>query len=136
MGDVIELKRPERGDLVWICTCGCSTHKHHSDGRVECAACGNIASVSNDGWRALLPPLPDEPPPVPEMVFKVLSIDTAETFMRRRIKDGDPIETVIIVHTDGRCSTWSNADARSQAEQTRKRVDDAVELLLGTHKPS
>jgi hypothetical protein len=31
------------------------THRHYADGRVECAACNTVGSVSSDGWRQLLP---------------------------------------------------------------------------------
>lgn len=127
MADIVQFQKRERGDLLWICACGCSTHRHYSDGRVECASCGNVGSVSNDGWRQLLPPTPSTPVEVvPDGSFAVYPIDTAETFMKRRMKDADGIDAVVILHAGGQASTWALGDATTDLDALSLRLSEAA----------
>lgn len=134
--EVIQFPKRERGDLIWVCDCGCSTHRHYSDGRVACASCDNVGSVSSDGWRALLPPTPADPAEVLPDGFAVLSIDTAETFMRRRMKEAKEIEAVIVLNSEDGPSCWAVHKIMADVSALRRRLIEAVDRMCAGGKVS
>lgn len=109
MGDVVKL---QSHDGVWLCNCDCTVHYHHSNGSVECAACGAMANGLTGEWRLHLPDTPDQMKEVPDTAFKVVHLDNATTYLKRQIKEtGGAIAAVVLVYGDGRVSTYSEADA-------------------------
>lgn len=105
MGEVVQLggKKPEK--LIWLCNCGCTVHYHNSDGSIDCGACGDTASSLTGEWRLQLPDAPDEPKELQGEAFKLVQLDSAQTFFKRRAKDD--VVVVIAINRDGSFATYS-----------------------------
>lgn len=92
---------------IWVCNCGCTVHYNHSDGRVECTSCEAIADGLSGQWRQHLPPVPDDCPGTDDSNFKMIELDSAATFLKRRLKEGaEDVGAVLMIMGDGRVITY------------------------------
>lgn len=130
--DVVRLLPKERPDLIWICDCGCSTHRHYADGRVECASCSNTASISDDGWRRLMPESPLPPRPL-ESSFALTDLQDVEPFLRRRAKEAAGVAAVLVIYHDGEAATWVRGETATRQDWLTTKVGAALAQLLGLH---
>lgn len=133
MGDVIELPK-EVEDLVWICSCGCSSHYIHINGDCECANCGSIASAEGfyvnlpEGTEKAFEDLDEEP-------FRVLHGDDLHFSLQRLGEQVSRNEfaVVIAIRTDGRCNTHGKASdwTPEQKRWLRGRIRKAYKMVTG-----
>lgn len=131
MSNVISIGAAKPEPQVWVCVCGCSTHRLYTTGAIECASCKNIASVSSGEWVKELP----EPVAVPKEVqleTKVISLNgspkRALATMLDRL-DPDTTVALIAIMENGRVSTWGGVDTSDREEWLDRRLADARDLL-------
>lgn len=129
MNNVVEFTKPE--PLVWVCACGCSTHRIYTTGAIECASCENIASVSGSGWLKELPEPTAEPrEALPET--KVISFSgtprQALASMLSRV-DPDGLVCLISIQENGRIRTWGGVDTKARARWLGRQLKEARALL-------
>lgn len=116
MADLVDLtKRREEDRLIWVCVCGCTVHRLYADGSVRCADCDFPAHGAPDNWRLRLPPAPETPVELDEKNFRVIELDSAETFLKRRLREPtDGIAAIVVVYEDGGLATYG-AKTRTDA---------------------
>jgi hypothetical protein len=129
MTNVVSFAKPE--PLVWVCSCGCSTHRLYTTGAIECASCENIASVSGGDWVKELPEPSAEPKKVlPET--KVISMaGTPAAALQTMLRHVNPDELVALVAImeNGRVRSWGGIDTQERVEWLDRRLADARDLL-------
>ena len=103
--------------MVWTCICGCTTHLALSDGTLQCGACQQVSDDHPEGhWRSRLPPEPEAPKPIDDTNFRVMPIDTAETFLRRHKARIATARGIIVFDAEGISATWGRPGDYTQDE--------------------
>lgn len=135
MGEVVEFQPEELG--YWLCNCGCQTHYVRTDGEVECAHCGIIASGATAGGYLKVPEgemLAEKPAEVNHVVI----LDSAETAIKRVLKRQEPgnMRALVVLWDDGKISTWCKelAETRQQRGWLRRGLECARKALVGIDK--
>lgn len=121
-------------DLVLVCDCGSTTHYHHANGSVSCGSCSEVMDGNTWTWRERAPAVPAEPEAMDDNNFKVVSIDTAEAFMRRRLLSADAgdMALVAVVYGDGSFSTWSLClETAEQRAWAKRKLEEAGARVAG-----
>lgn len=132
--EVVTFPTKEDADLVLVCDCGSTTHYHHSNGSVSCGSCSDVMDRNTWTWRERAPAIPAEPETLDESNFKVVSIDTAANFMRRRVSETESadIGVVAIAYKDGTFSTWSHClETAEQRAWAKRKLEEAGVRLSG-----
>lgn len=134
MTDVVDLKAArEAKRLIWVCNCGCTVHRAYAEGYIACADCETVGVGAPGEWRARLPEPPEAPRAVSDDCFQVISLDSAATFLKRRLaQPTDDIVFVALAHRDGFVSTYSEGPRKEgkQASWTRRRLRDIADRLI------
>lgn len=130
MGDVVTIPRKE--PLLWVCACGCSTHRFYVTGAIECASCGNVASISGGEWVTELPAAPAMPKEIAAET-KVISLSGSpqqamrEMLTRARSED---VMAFVSIATDGRVRTWGGISEKEQEDWLDVQLAAAKDLLM------
>lgn len=118
----------------WLCNCGCQTHYVRTDGEVECANCGNLASGPVAGGYLKVPEgefLSEKP----DEVQNVVILDSAEASIKRvlRRQSSDNIRALVVLWEDGLISTWGRdlTETRAQRGWVRRGLECARKTLVG-----
>lgn len=97
----------ERFRCVFVCPCGSTTFHLHYEGDLECAGCG---AFDNEGeWRKRLPATKPSDEEIKDTsdCFRVTTLDSAASFVKRKLKAGfDNVVMVVLAHDDGHVSTY------------------------------
>lgn len=129
MSNVVSFAKPE--PLVWVCACGCSSHRIYTTGAIECASCGNVASISGGEWLKELPEPPAEPResgPETKVISIAGSPRRALASMLNRV-DPDSLVCMICIQENGRVRTWGGVDTKDRARWLVRRLKEARALL-------
>lgn len=126
---VVPFVKPE--PLVWVCACGCSTHRVYTSGAIECASCENVASVSGEWVRESLPP-PNPDPRLATVETKVIALTgtpkQALDSMMHHAK-AENLVALISIAEDGRVRTWGGVDTKARERWLARRLKEARGLL-------
>lgn len=115
MAEIMAFPDPADRRLIWVCNCGCTVHRAYADGEIRCADCDTAATADFGEWRQRLPDAPESPKEVGPENFKVVTLDSAETFLKRRLLEGcGGISVVIVVHADGGMATYAEEHFRDE----------------------
>ena len=133
MGSVVDF--PVVDDLgYWLCNCGCQTHYVRSDGEIECANCGNLASGPAAGGYLKVPE-GEIMPEKPDEIQHVVSLDSAEANIKRVLKrqTSDNMRALVVLWGDGLISTWGRelSETRAQRGWVRRGLECARKTLVG-----
>lgn len=129
MSNVVKFGKPD--PLIWVCACGCSTHRLYTTGAVECASCGDVASVSGGEWVKELPEPPAEPRdtlPETRVISLAGSPAAALQNMMRRVNPDELVARIAIME-NGRVRSWGGIDTQERVEWLDRRLADARDLL-------
>lgn len=132
MGEIVEF--PAEEELgYWLCNCGCQTHYIRTDGEVECANCGVLASGLVGGGYLKVPKgemLAEKPAEVNHVVI----LDSAETAIKRvlRRQEADNMRALIVLWADGKISTWGREwmETREQRGWLRRGLECARRAMV------
>jgi hypothetical protein len=127
--NVIHLPKPEEYRAIWVCNCGCTVQHLHADGHASCAECEAIASEDLGSWRLTLPDVKSDTPEIGPDNFKVVELDSAATFLRRRLRE-DAAEAVAIVqiNADGSMATFLTSKVETE-DWLRDKMAAATERM-------
>ena len=130
---VIEFPQQEPELGYWLCNCGCQTHYVRTDGEIECAHCGALASGDVGGGWIDLPP--------PEKMIEdfsgerhhIVALDGPDAAIRRMMKrnPAENASAVIVLWDDGMISTWGQPfGTRDRRGWLRRGLESARKALL------
>lgn len=131
MGEVVDLTaaRDERR-LLLVCDCGSTTWNLFAGGTLECANCEE-ESPEQSVWHERLPPVPkpDEAVPSTEGDFRVLSLDTSEVWLKRKLAEWKDIVFAMVAFKDGSVSTFAkDLEGENRRSWVRRRLVEAGRL--------
>jgi hypothetical protein len=121
--NVVQLPKPEKTRAIWVCNCGCTVMYCHADGHIECADCEVVGGGYDGAWRSRLPATPDEPAIMDPESFKVVRLDSAASFYRRRLTaeaEDVPAIAVVCIYPDGGLASYLNHEVESISWLRRK----------------
>jgi hypothetical protein len=112
--------------VIWVCSCGCSTFLLEQTGQAYCAACSSTAG--SGGWT---PPPTDRMWDGPEPVYDVQGNGSIDFAKRRMLKHAESPDAaaIIIVREDGTINTWANLDTAEQVAWLGRRLEQVMTLL-------
>lgn len=117
----------EKPDVIFVCTCGCSTWRLLDSGAIECAACDS-RGTDFGSWYTKKPDVP----PRDETPFSDVqgngSIEFARARLERMAGDAD-VKLIAIARKDGSVHLWTDADGRKQVKWALRRLKTAAGLL-------
>jgi len=136
MGDLVHLPGAEPKDerkLILVCPCGCTNFHLHADGHVECTNCENLTPNPDNAWheRVPAPPAVGEAVPSNEHDFKIIDLDTAPIYVRRKADLINGAAAIVIIGRNSDLSTWvwSGVETPEQREWLERRMAEAATLV-------
>lgn len=131
MGEVVDIpekKKDQENQMIWVCSCGCSTFELSIKAIAHCSACGAPTIDEDGGWHvpAVERKWQGEEP------FQDICGNGSLEFAKRRMAQRvtDPGTCLIVVATeDGSVSAWSRAETQEQLDWVDEKLDDAFELV-------
>lgn len=132
MSIIIPLPR-KNVDAVWSCNCGCISHTIYTDGRLECAACGDmfeVAAQAHGDWLEHLP--------LPE---KIVRRDVSEVVVRMGeapqalsrtlgLAGEDTTSVVIIAQNNGDVHVWGGGFTEEFLEKALNAAKGLIAKLM------
>lgn len=133
MAEIIDIGIKTKAEAIWTCACGCTVHYHHENTDIECASCGHVASISDDGWRMRMADLPDDVKSMDETHHSVIIIDSPETWLKRQLKSPDLKNVIgyVVLYEDGGVGTYNKEDFTSNERKNwlMEKLTRARELM-------
>lgn len=126
--NVVPLQPGDKPDVIWVCSCGCSTFLLHAHGGATCAACDLTPVAEQGGWT---PPDTDAQWDGDDPVRDVQGNASVE-FARRRLVQmagAEDAVAVVVVRGCGTIHAWSCADTAERLAWLKERLEAAHTLI-------
>lgn len=121
----------ETRELIWVCSCGCSTFELLSSGLIRCPVCQSRAEQPQGGWYA----------PDPEQLWqgdpetgpiRDISGNGSEEFARAlivsRASRSDAVG-IVVMEREGAVRVWTEAETEEQIAWFRDKLEVAHDLV-------
>lgn len=124
---VLKRREPEEKRLIWVCQCGCSTFELSNDGSAQCAFCRETREEGGGWFRKDHEPewMGDEP--ISDVQGNG-SVEFAQRVVAKRALSDDAV-ALIVIRENGTIHVWSDLETDEQVDWTKRRIDDAKDLL-------